>query len=41
MPSLIYDRREYLALFGSLILIALESIIRVVTLGLRESDLAY
>ena len=30
-------RREYLALFGSLILIALESLIRIVTLGLRES----
>ena len=28
-------RREYLALFGSLILVALESFIRIITLGLR------
>ena len=30
------DRREYLALFGSLILIFLEGFIRVITLGLRN-----
>lgn len=28
-------RREYLALFGSLILVALEGFIRIITLGLR------
>lgn len=30
-------RREYLALFGSLILICLEGIIRIITLLLRTS----
>lgn len=30
------SRREYLALFGSFILIFLEGVIRVITLGLRE-----
>ncbi len=31
-------RREYLALFGSLVLVALEVLVRVITLGLRESS---
>ena len=48
MQSLILDtirlltlpyRREYLALFGSLILVALEVFIRIITLGLRTSIL--
>ena len=29
-------RREYLALFGSLIFVALEGFIRIITLGLRK-----
>ena len=32
-----HDRREYLALLASLILIFLEGLIRVITLGLRKS----
>jgi hypothetical protein len=31
-------RREYLALFGSLILVALEGFIRIITLGLRTMN---
>lgn len=30
-----YRRREYLALFGSLVLIFLEAFVRIITLGLR------
>jgi hypothetical protein len=32
-------RREYLALVGSLILISLEGVIRIITLGLRKISL--
>lgn len=31
----LYHRREYLALFGSFVLIFLEGFIRIITLGLR------
>jgi len=36
-----YSRREYLALFGSFILIFLEVFIRIVTLGLRKTLSVY
>lgn len=38
LPAHHLHRREYLALFGSFILIFLEAIIRIITLGLRASS---
>ena len=35
--SLISTRREYVALLGSLVLVALEGVIRILTLALRKS----